>query len=64
MGSLPVLKSSEVCRILERLGFVNVRQRGSHVHLAMLMDAAQPFQCTKGVTSRRHCSTRSLATSD
>ena len=31
MGSLPVLKSSEVCRILERLGFVNVRQRGSHV---------------------------------
>ena len=31
MGSLPVLKSSEVCRILERLSFVNVRQRGSHV---------------------------------
>jgi len=31
MGSLPVLKPSEVCRILERLGFVNVRQRGSHV---------------------------------
>ena len=31
MGSLPVLKSSEVCRILERLGFVSVRQRGSHV---------------------------------
>ena len=31
MGSLPVLKSTEVCRILERLGFVAVRQRGSHV---------------------------------
>ena len=31
MGSLPVFKSSEVCRILERLSFVNVRQRGSHV---------------------------------
>lgn len=31
MGSLPVLKPSEVCRILERLGFVNVRQRGSHI---------------------------------
>jgi predicted RNA binding protein YcfA (HicA-like mRNA interferase family) len=31
MGSLPVLKSNEVCRILERLGFVAVRQRGSHV---------------------------------
>lgn len=31
MGSLPVLKPAEVCRILERLGFANVRQRGSHV---------------------------------
>ena len=31
MGSLPVLKPGEVCRLLERLGFVNVRQRGSHV---------------------------------
>jgi predicted RNA binding protein YcfA (HicA-like mRNA interferase family) len=31
MGSLPVLKPFEVCRLLERLGFVAVRQRGSHV---------------------------------
>lgn len=31
MGSLPVLKPSEVCRRLETLGFVLVRQRGSHV---------------------------------
>lgn len=31
MGSLPVLKSTEVCRLLEALGFENVRQRGSHV---------------------------------
>jgi predicted RNA binding protein YcfA (HicA-like mRNA interferase family) len=31
MGSLPVLKPLEVCRRLEALGFVNVRQRGSHV---------------------------------
>ena len=31
MGSLPVLKPTEVCRLLERLGFVAVRQRGSHV---------------------------------
>ena len=30
MGSLPVLKPAEVCRLLERLGFVSVRQRGSH----------------------------------
>jgi predicted RNA binding protein YcfA (HicA-like mRNA interferase family) len=31
MGSLPVLKPREVCRILERLGFSAVRQRGSHI---------------------------------
>ena len=30
MGSLPVLKPREAIRILERLGFVQVRQRGSH----------------------------------
>lgn len=31
MGHLPVLKPREVCRILERLGFAVVRQRGSHM---------------------------------
>lgn len=31
MGSLPVLKSAEVCRLLEKLGFAAVRQRGSHI---------------------------------
>lgn len=31
MGALPILKPSEVCRLLERLGFQAVRQRGSHV---------------------------------
>ncbi len=31
MGSIPVLKPTEVCRLLEHLGFVVVRQRGSHV---------------------------------
>jgi len=30
MGSLPVLKPREVVAILERLGFREVRQRGSH----------------------------------
>lgn len=29
-GSLPVLKPREVAALLERLGFVEVRQRGSH----------------------------------
>ena len=31
MGSIPVLKPNEVCRMLERIGFIPVRQRGSHV---------------------------------
>ena len=31
MGNLPILKPREVCRILERLGFHAVRQRGSHI---------------------------------
>ena len=30
MGSLPALKPQEVIAILERLGFYEVRQRGSH----------------------------------
>ena len=31
MGSLPVLKPGEVCRLLQGHGFEAVRQRGSHV---------------------------------
>jgi len=30
MGNIPVLKPREVARILTGLGFVEVRQRGSH----------------------------------
>ncbi len=30
MSNLPVLKPQEVVRILENLGFVEVRQKGSH----------------------------------
>ena len=30
MGSIPVLKPREVVAILETLGFLEVRQRGSH----------------------------------
>lgn len=30
MGNVPVLKPREVIRILENLGFEQVRQRGSH----------------------------------
>lgn len=31
MGKLPVLSGKEVCNILSRHGFTEVRQRGSHV---------------------------------
>lgn len=30
MGNVPVLKPQEVIRLLEGVGFVEVRQRGSH----------------------------------
>lgn len=30
MGTLPVLKPREVVAMLERLGFIEVRQKGSH----------------------------------
>lgn len=30
MSNIPILKPQEVVRILENLGFVEVRQRGSH----------------------------------
>jgi predicted RNA binding protein YcfA (HicA-like mRNA interferase family) len=30
MARLPVLKPREIARVLERMGFVEVRQRGSH----------------------------------
>ncbi|MCA2692316.1 MULTISPECIES: type II toxin-antitoxin system HicA family toxin [unclassified Microcystis] len=30
MSKIPVLKASEVIRLLEKRGFVQVRQRGSH----------------------------------
>ena len=33
MGDVPVLKPREVVALLQRLGFVEVRQRGSHKQL-------------------------------
>jgi predicted RNA binding protein YcfA (HicA-like mRNA interferase family) len=30
MARLPVLKPREIARVLEKIGFVEVRQRGSH----------------------------------
>lgn len=31
MGKLPILSGKEVCGILSKHGFVNIRQRGSHI---------------------------------
>ena len=31
MGKLPVLSGKEICRILEKHGFSEVRRRGSHI---------------------------------
>jgi len=33
MGNTPVLKPQEIIRILETMGFLVVRQRGSHIQL-------------------------------
>ncbi len=33
MSKLPVLKPAELVRLLERLGFQRLRQRGSHLYL-------------------------------
>lgn len=33
MSKLPVLKPSEVIRVLEKIGFQRIRQKGSHLFL-------------------------------
>jgi predicted RNA binding protein YcfA (HicA-like mRNA interferase family) len=38
LGKLRVLSGQEVCAILERHGFVRVRQRGSHVVMQRAAD--------------------------
>lgn len=38
MGKLRVLSGKEVCAILERHGFVQVRQRGSHIIMQRATD--------------------------
>lgn len=39
MGRLRVLSGREVCRILERHGFVEVRKRGSHIAMQRRTEA-------------------------
>ena len=40
MGKLRVLSGQEVCSILERHGFVNVRQRGSDIVMQLATDGS------------------------
>lgn len=48
MGKIPVLKPREVILILERLGFVQVRQRGSHIQFRHLDGRATTVPNHKG----------------
>lgn len=38
MPKLPILSGSEICKILARNGFENVRQRGSHIIMQKRLD--------------------------
>lgn len=38
MGKLRVLSAQEVCQILEQHGFIEVRQRGSHISMQKQTD--------------------------
>ena len=40
LGKLRVLSGQEVCSILERHGFVNVRQRGSHIVMQLATEVS------------------------
>jgi predicted RNA binding protein YcfA (HicA-like mRNA interferase family) len=40
LGKLRVLSGKEVCAILERHGFVQVRQRGSHIVMQRATDGS------------------------
>ena len=37
MGKLPILSGKEVCRILEKYGFSEVRRRGSHIVMQRML---------------------------
>lgn len=48
MGSIPVLKPQQVIRLLENLGFVEVRQRGSHKQFRHEDGRGTTVPCHKG----------------
>ena len=63
MGSLPVLRPREVIARLERPGFVEVRQRGSHKQCRHADGRAPTAQCMARETSLLASSARSVVTS-
>jgi predicted RNA binding protein YcfA (HicA-like mRNA interferase family) len=48
MGNLPVLKPQDLVRLLERLGFFEARQRGSHKQFRHLDGRATTVPFHKG----------------
>lgn len=50
MGKYPVLKPKEVVAILEKLGFMEVRQRGSTNNFAIQMGDVQQYRFTSAGT--------------
>jgi hypothetical protein len=50
MGNIPVLKPTEAVAILQRIGFVEVRQRGLN-SFGILMVAGRQFLSTEAETS-------------
>jgi len=54
MGNIPVLKPQEVGRILERLGFETVRQRGRISSTDIKTEDARPFPATLEEKSHRY----------
>ena len=62
MGSIPVLKPGEVCLLLEAIGFVAVRQRGSHVQYRHADGRGTTVPLHTGATLPRRCCDRSRRT--
>jgi len=48
MGNIPVLKPQQVIKLLENLGFVEVRQRGSHKQFRHEDGRGTTVPCHKG----------------
>lgn len=48
MGKIPILKLQEVIRLLEKRGFVEVRQRGSHKQFRHPDGRGMTVPCHKG----------------